>query len=1461
MKNLRKENRTKTHKPAFKFNAKNISNYISPSSKESNLNPSSQNCPPIKKQSHAIQEPSNLKLQSSSSEKRLSTNLTTETTDNKERNKNIRVYVRFRPFNIIETELLSTGVGWETPEYKENEIVTIKTNKNNNDNNGPSFKFDKVFNSETPQVEIYNYVGKEIVKDVMDGYNGTIFAYGQSGSGKTFTMYGKDIDDEESKGLIPRIVSNIFDYVENCDENTNFQFKLSVLQIYKEVIYDLLTGEKNLQIKENPARGIYVDGLSEVYLSSVDDFLNYAELAEKNRKVGETRLNQQSSRSHSIMILEVSQQLKKENLIKKGILNLVDLAGSEKVSKTGAVGETLEEAKKINLSLSALGNVIHALTSNSEHIPYRDSKLTRILQESLGGNYKTSLIVACSPHSYNVDETVSSLQFAQRAKTIKNKVKVNIKYTYEELQQMVFKLNKKLEIANMKISKLQNGEKVEFEGNYDNCPNCEGLKEEKKNLEERVEELMNEIKEKNDRINELEEEEDSFDSDDGVKNKIYKLYKQIKSELDVIKENNSNFENDKIKENIIIQNENLDNLIANYMKNSDKNEFFNEINSLTKKGFNINREEKYEEIYNEYKKNLEEIFENKIYKENNISDNEKLNLFSINYFYEYLQYYFSYQLLYDGYEKIKIDNKTLLNMTKSLLSLVDKILSTNYEIANDKTLNANAINFLKTTIFDNNNMNLGQTQNQESNNQLMNLSRMNKRMSVTFGGDLQKNLVKIVTKKNMNIMKNAGRRCSMIITEGPIEHVSNSTSSFVPSYRRTSVSIPFIFPKSFNNSLNINKNNLNVNDNNHQNNKKKFSLIDEMSEIKEYSENADDKKKDNNKIESDNNKNNNENNKNENVDEKSENESNKNENENDKNENENEKSKNNNENNKSENEDEKSESESNKSENEDEKSDSESNKSENEDDKSENESNKSENENDKNENESNKSENENENEKSEKENENNKSENENEKSENKNDKNKNENNKNENENKKIENDNKNNKNDNKKIENDNNKNENNKNENNKNENNKNENVNNKKEDEIKKIEEEEIKNQESLQKVQKVFNSTEKKQSKLTMIKDLLIANVTKTEELKKYFKEQKEDFDKIIKLNKEYFTNIILKKQGISNNNSFFKNNESSKNEIKNQNEKIINSENSEDKKLNEKELLTNNNQNNNNSNNNIIENNDNTNKNTIQENDNNNKEINNENTNNEINNDINNESKDINNNENKIEIKEEKKKLKSTRNNFLKSSPKKDIKNSNNEIPYTKKDNEIIKLKSNNETIKNENDPFKMKISKNISNKNIEEINNSSIKSKHSRTNTDHNIKRPSSSNIQISRKNSNKNTSKKSSKKNLKLHEEILNSNTSRNIFLHNKSNSDYLNIKKEKNERRVFSLENYIEKYLETGTVTRKFDGIKVNLDHGKIKCIYAGGLNAHHKMTGNPLQNQKLKESKGDDDSVQSSIGN
>ena len=350
---------------------------------------------------------------------------------------------------------------------------------------------------------IYENLGKRIVGDVMEGYNGTIFAYGQSGSGKTYTMYGPDIFDDMYKGIIPRIVEDIFNYVENADDNVDFQFKLSVLEIYKEVMYDLLSQQINdLKIQENPESGIVIDGLSEVYLSSINEFFEYADLSQLNRKTAETKLNHNSSRSHCILILEVTQSFKKEKLIKKGTLNLVDLAGSEKVSKTGAVGLTLEEAKKINLSLSTLGNVIHALTHKTEHIPYRDSKLTRLLKESLGGNYKTSLIVTCSPHSYNLDEVVSSLLFAKRVKTIKNTVKVNIKYTYEELQKMVYQLNAKLQRA-------LNGEKIDDPNANDEenilCSNCKLLTKEKRLLENKVQKLLDTIQEKDLEISKLKE--------------------------------------------------------------------------------------------------------------------------------------------------------------------------------------------------------------------------------------------------------------------------------------------------------------------------------------------------------------------------------------------------------------------------------------------------------------------------------------------------------------------------------------------------------------------------------------------------------------------------------------------------------------------------------------------------------------------------------------------------------------------------------------------------------------------------------------------------------------------------------------------------------------------------------------------------------------------------------------------
>ena len=285
---------------------------------------------------------------------------------------------------------------------------------------------------------------------------------GQTGSGKTHTMFGKDIYDDNLMGIIPRAVCDIFNHIRECEIEVDYQLRCSMVEIYRENLRDLLSSDKTeLRIKESPRRGIYIDGLNEVFVVCEEEIMEVIETGEQMRSVASTRMNQSSSRSHTIFILEIA-QIFPNGVEKRGILNLVDLAGSEKISKSGAQGETLEEAKKINLSLSALGNVIHSLTTNSDHVPYRDSKLTRILQESLGGNYKTSLIVTCSPHSTHIEETISTLKFAQRAKTIKNQARMNIKHSPDQLQQMIDQLREELRIANEEITRLKSFDIIRF---------------------------------------------------------------------------------------------------------------------------------------------------------------------------------------------------------------------------------------------------------------------------------------------------------------------------------------------------------------------------------------------------------------------------------------------------------------------------------------------------------------------------------------------------------------------------------------------------------------------------------------------------------------------------------------------------------------------------------------------------------------------------------------------------------------------------------------------------------------------------------------------------------------------------------------------------------------------------------------------------------------------------------------
>jgi kinesin family protein 5 len=361
----------------------------------------------------------------------------------------IKVVARFRPQNRIEREANSEQV----VTFPSQESLKLASKDQSS-----AFTFDRVFPTNTPQHDVFDYSIRGTVDDVLAGYNGTVFAYGQTGSGKTYTMMGAgNIADQEAKGIIPRIVEQIFHSIMSSDGSVEFTVKVSYMEIYMEKIRDLLVPTNdNLPVHEDKARGVYVKGLHEFYVGSVEEVYEILERGGSARMVAATNMNQESSRSHSIFVIEVAQKNVETGSAKSGRLFLVDLAGSEKVGKTGASGQTLEEAKKINKSLTSLGMVINALSDGkSSHIPYRDSKLTRILQESLGGNSRTTLIINCSPSAYNYDETVGTLRFGERAKTIKQKAKVNEELSPAQLKALLKKSQGTLTTYESYISSLE----------------------------------------------------------------------------------------------------------------------------------------------------------------------------------------------------------------------------------------------------------------------------------------------------------------------------------------------------------------------------------------------------------------------------------------------------------------------------------------------------------------------------------------------------------------------------------------------------------------------------------------------------------------------------------------------------------------------------------------------------------------------------------------------------------------------------------------------------------------------------------------------------------------------------------------------------------------------------------------------------------------------------------------------
>ncbi|XP_039446984.1 kinesin-like protein KIF3A [Culex pipiens pallens] len=340
---------------------------------------------------------------------------------------NVRVVVRVRPMDKNELDSGSQNI---IKTDKSNRCITVYKPNANSSEPPKVYFFDNVFGEESTQIDLYVDTARPIVDKVLEGYNGTILAYGQTGTGKTYTMSGNP-DSPQTKGIIPNTFAHIFGHIARGKENQKFLVRVSYMEIYNEEVRDLLGKEfnKSLEVKERADIGVFVKDLSGYVVHNADDLDNIMKLGNKNRVVGATKMNSESSRSHAIFSITIesseTDETGKQN-VRMGKLQLVDLAGSERQSKTQSSGLRLKEATKINLSLSVLGNVISALVDGkSTHIPYRNSKLTRLLQDSLGGNSKTVMCASVSPADSNYVETISTLRYACRAKSIQNLAHIN----------------------------------------------------------------------------------------------------------------------------------------------------------------------------------------------------------------------------------------------------------------------------------------------------------------------------------------------------------------------------------------------------------------------------------------------------------------------------------------------------------------------------------------------------------------------------------------------------------------------------------------------------------------------------------------------------------------------------------------------------------------------------------------------------------------------------------------------------------------------------------------------------------------------------------------------------------------------------------------------------------------------------------------------------------------------------
>uniref|UniRef100_A0A368UHF5 Kinesin-like protein n=1 Tax=Glycine max TaxID=3847 RepID=A0A368UHF5_SOYBN len=375
----------------------------------------------------------------------------------------VRVAVRLRPRNAEESV---ADADFADCVELQPELKRLKLRKNNWD--ADTYEFDEVLTEFSSQKRVYEVVARPVVESVLDGYNGTIMAYGQTGTGKTYTLGRLGEEDNAARGIMVRAMEDILADVSLDTDSVS----VSYLQLYMETIQDLLDpANDNITIVEDPKTGdVSLPGASLVDIRDKQSFVELLRLGEAHRFAANTKLNTESSRSHAILMVHVKRSVKgrdaalssengnhshvvksiKPPLVRKGKLVVVDLAGSERIDKSGSEGHTLEEAKSINLSLSALGKCINALAENSAHVPFRDSKLTRLLRDSFGGTARTSLVITIGPSPRHRGETASTIMFGQRKE--RSKYQKDYMESIKKLEEQFVMNQRKNEESHMKSS-------------------------------------------------------------------------------------------------------------------------------------------------------------------------------------------------------------------------------------------------------------------------------------------------------------------------------------------------------------------------------------------------------------------------------------------------------------------------------------------------------------------------------------------------------------------------------------------------------------------------------------------------------------------------------------------------------------------------------------------------------------------------------------------------------------------------------------------------------------------------------------------------------------------------------------------------------------------------------------------------------------------------------------------------